>query len=597
MLVLGVAAVAGAAAVQPACPGRFIFLTACIAYVIWPALHGEPGRFRAFAAIALAAGACSAWFHLNGVAAPVREHTMRLACTVLDARTCADDRGIAIGIETQANLPPAGTRVLLRGRLQPFDAPRNPGEPDEAAVERERGVSAHMSNARVLRVLPPGRLTFTTAIATAHAWALARLQQQLAPPYAAIVAGELWGDKTALPPDLRAEFQETGTVHILVTAGLHLGVIALAAMALLRWCSVPRAAACSATCVIVWLYATFSGLHLPSLRAAVMASFALAAYAAGGASRSWNAYGAALLAVALFWPLSITGASFALSFSCVGAILLFADHFGRLLEHVAIPAAVREAIALTLATQLGTWPLTLSIFLIFSPYAVLANLLVVPVVGATMLLAAVQLAFAPLPLVAQAAAGVNSWLLAWIVSAVQTITTLPNASIALTPPPFWCIVAYDGALLAAAWCWTREARTAACALILAGATLVVTPPHGTDYHLRITVLDVGQADGIVIQTPLSHTLLVDAGGRLERGTDGGSSAEAVGERVVVPFLRRAGVHRIDAVLLSHPHGEHKILYSHNGYGGSNVHPAAWQVYCARRNADPAIALNRIIMSA
>ncbi|MGB8521114.1 MAG: MBL fold metallo-hydrolase, partial [Candidatus Tumulicola sp.] len=52
-------------------------------------------------------------------------------------------------------------------------------------------------------------------------------------------------------------------------------------------------------------------------------------------------------------------------------------------------------------------------------------------------------------------------------------------------------------------------------------------------------------------------LLVDAGGRLERGAPGADSvAEAIGERIVVPFLLRGGVHALDAVILSHPHGDH-----------------------------------------
>jgi competence protein ComEC len=71
------------------------------------------------------------------------------------------------------------------------------------------------------------------------------------------------------------------------------------------------------------------------------------------------------------------------------------------------------------------------------------------------------------------------------------------------------------------------------------------------------VLDVGQADAIVIQTPAGHTFLVDAGGRLERGRQGDDSvAERVGERTVVPFLLRHGIHAVDAVVLSHPHGDH-----------------------------------------
>ena len=71
------------------------------------------------------------------------------------------------------------------------------------------------------------------------------------------------------------------------------------------------------------------------------------------------------------------------------------------------------------------------------------------------------------------------------------------------------------------------------------------------------MLDVGQADSIVVQTPAGHALLVDAGGRLERGGQGNdSSAESIGDRIVVPFLLRNGIHRLDAVVVSHPHGDH-----------------------------------------
>jgi competence protein ComEC len=51
--------------------------------------------------------------------------------------------------------------------------------------------------------------------------------------------------------------------------------------------------------------------------------------------------------------------------------------------------------------------------------------------------------------------------------------------------------------------------------------------------------------------------LVDAGGRLERGLQGDdSTAERIGERIVVPFLLRRGIHQLDALVVSHPHGDH-----------------------------------------
>ena len=105
----------------------------------------------------------------------------------------------------------------------------------------------------------------------------------------------------------------------------------------------------------------------------------------------------------------------------------------------------------------------------------------------------------------------------------------------------------------------RRGKAALALAALTGATaLVLWPPRIPDTRLRITVLDVGQADAIVVQAPGGHPLLIDAGGQLERGaqTAGDSSAERVGERIVVPFLLRNGIHAIDALILSHPHGDH-----------------------------------------
>ena len=85
------------------------------------------------------------------------------------------------------------------------------------------------------------------------------------------------------------------------------------------------------------------------------------------------------------------------------------------------------------------------------------------------------------------------------------------------------------------------------------------------YDLRITFLDVGQADAAVIETPSGHVLMIDTGGRLELGksADDGSQAEAVGERIVVPFLIRHGIHHVDAVLITHPHGDHEAFHAHS----------------------------------
>ncbi len=561
MLALGGAVAAGAALAQPGDPVlRAIIAAAATLVTLWPS------RIRLPAAAALACGYIAALAQGTWHPAPViREHFERVACTVtglmqtsagMTSFTCGADDGRMFAVTTSSRPPDVGLHALVRGRIEPFDGPRNPGEPDLAAIERERGIDAQLASAQILRILPPAPRTPRIAIALMHAWALAQLRAHLPEPYPAILAGELWGDRASLSPELRSEFQETGTVHILVTAGLHLGVIAVLAMMLLKALRTPRWLACTLALAILWAYAIFSGAHLPSIRAAIMISFGLAAYAAGAAPRSWNAYGAALGVLALMRPQSIPSVSFALSFSCVGAILLLADHLEDALQCFAMPVRLREALVLTIATQVGTWPLTAAAFLLFAPYAVAANVLIVPVVGLTMALAGVQFALAPISGLAQAAANANSWLLAWIVSSASAIASLPYAAVPMTPPPVWLIVAYDAAVVFAAWIWNRNGRTLALCAVAAASLAIAFPAPRSEGRLTVTVLDVGQADAIVVQTPRNHTILVDAGGRLERGPLGGASAENVGERTVVPFLRRAGIRSIDALILSHPHGDH-----------------------------------------
>ncbi len=511
-------------------------------------------RFRAPGALALALGFASASAHAN-FQPRVHEHTARFACTFLQSDACVDDSGTVFGIALDQPPAPA-TRVELRGRIEPFDAPRNPGEPDMRDIERERGVQLHVSGAHVLRVLPEARMTFAIAIARAHAWALERIHGTLDEPYASILAGELWGERSALPPQLHAEFQETGTVHILVTAGLHLGAVVALVLWLLRAVRAPRWCLAALGILAAWGYAAFSGLHTPSVRAASMISFGLAAYAYGAAPLSWNAYGAALCLFVLGRPQSISSASFALSFSCVGGILLLARRIGSVLENVALPARVREALTLAVATQIASWPLTASIFMIAAPYAVLANLLVVPVVAMTMIAAMVQVA-AYGTMLGTLASTTNGLLLQWITGCITSVASLPFAYMPVNAPPAFAVIVYDAAIVAAVALCSGRGRTLGAALIALATCVLLEPPPSGDTRLRITILDVGQADAIVIQTPLGHTLLVDAGGRLERGAIHGESlAENVGERIVVPFLRRNGVRTIDAIILSHPHGDH-----------------------------------------
>jgi competence protein ComEC len=107
-------------------------------------------------------------------------------------------------------------------------------------------------------------------------------------------------------------------------------------------------------------------------------------------------------------------------------------------------------------------------------------------------------------------------------------------------------------------------KLTAVGIAAAACALVLWPPRPARHDLRITFIDVGQADAILIQTPRGHAIMIDTGGRLERNEsgDGASMAESVGEKVVVLFLIRQGIHHVDAILLTHPHGDHNGFCTH-----------------------------------
>ncbi|MGD0152754.1 MAG: MBL fold metallo-hydrolase, partial [Thermacetogeniaceae bacterium] len=62
-------------------------------------------------------------------------------------------------------------------------------------------------------------------------------------------------------------------------------------------------------------------------------------------------------------------------------------------------------------------------------------------------------------------------------------------------------------------------------------------------EMRVSVIDVGQGDSILVQLPDGETMLVDGG-----PTVAGPS--------VVAYLRRCGVKRIDYLVATHPHEDH-----------------------------------------
>ncbi|HZV78342.1 MAG TPA: DNA internalization-related competence protein ComEC/Rec2 [Candidatus Binatus sp.] len=464
----------------------------------------------------------------------------------------------------------AGDLERVRARIDLPSGPRNEGEPSERDQLADQGVSLILTVHRARDVRRLGPATGWRAW-----WARARsrfadaIESRLPALPATVLEGVLWGDRGNLPATLRQEFADTGTVHVLTTAGLHLGIMAVLVAALLAQTPLPRAARAVFVGLSAWGYAALAGLHIPTLRAATMLTVGLIAIESGRTRTASAVLAAAAFAVVLPHPLALLSPSFAMSFSCVAGIALLSPALAALgmCEGAWGPRIVAELIRTGISVQVALAPLQALYFNAFTPYSVFANLIVVPMVGLVMAAGSAYAACALfLPLLAWPLSNLTWWSLTIMTAAVEHFASLPHAHIDVPPPSHAFIISYWIALAALSWAAHRGVRkrmfvTSALATIFILSLIYCAPLFGEffDRRLRLDAIDVGQADCLLVRAPGMHAMLIDGGGKLER-VGAVVVAQPIGDRIaaktVVPFLLRHWVLHLDDVVLTHPHGDH-----------------------------------------
>ncbi len=464
----------------------------------------------------------------------------------------------------------AGERARVRARIDIPGGPRNDGEPAERDQLADQGVSVILTVHRTgdLRIIGPAT-GWNAWWARARSRFAAAVESRLPALPATVLEGVLWGDRGNLPATLRQEFADTGTVHVLTTAGLHLGIMAALVAALLGQTPLPRTARAAVVVGAAWAYAALAGLHIPTLRAATMLTVGIIAFESGRARTASAVLAAAAFAVTLPHPLALLSPSFSMSFACVAGIALLSPTFATLgiREGVWGPRWIAELVRTGTSVQVALAPLQALYFNAFTPYSIAANLVVVPMVGIVMATGALYAAAAlVLPVLAWPLSNLTWWCLLFITGAVERFASLPAAHIDVPPPTHVFLVCYW--IVLGAFAWAVHVRMsvrrlliggAAAALLLAAIYCAPGVAAALDPRVHLDAIDVGQADCLLVRAPGMHAMLVDGGGKLERAGSG-VVAQPIGDRIatrtVLPFLLRHWVLRLDAVVLTHPHGDH-----------------------------------------
>jgi len=452
----------------------------------------------------------------------------------------------------------AGRAYRLTIRLNRPRAMANPGVFDYEAWLFQRGISARGYVRGDVEPLPEHR---GKALVRLRAAVKAGILRQIADPQiAGVVVALVLGDSGGLSDAQWELFRQTGTNHLFVISGLHIGLVCLLAWGLslaLARCAPPLLLFAPAQKIALvpalaagGAYAAISGFGLPAQRALVMAAVLMLASLFSRKQPVSLRFLLALAVVLTLNPLSFLGMGFWLSFGAVAALLLIQRPGFRSAQN----RSIRGWLGRGLRPQLAVAAMLFAPLLFFTGQASLlgpvVNLAAIPLVG---------LLIVPLCLVAacclwfsEALAGVlfdlAMHLLRGLFQGLEQAVALGADHALVEPPrldtPSLLLLAVAGLLLLLPGGFPGRRMAGLLALPL----LFAAPRLPRDDLLRLHVLDVGQGLAVVAQTR-RHVLLYDTGASF-------SPDASIGDRIVLPVLESQGIDKIDTLVLSHDDDDH-----------------------------------------
>lgn len=489
-----------------------------------------------------------------------------------------------------APLPTPGQYIRAQVKLKRVEPSGNPAVSDpRISATREgqqrRGFLLSGAWLALYPLTPPPDESGWNSLWTATWQARERLRTQLREYYAAepgqagaLLLGLALGERTELEPGTRAAFSSAGLAHLLAISGSHFSLVAagLRSLLLVGLLLLPLRLRRHAPELSSWLailptlgYALLIGLS-PSIGRAVMMTFCvLVVQGWGRAVEGLALLVLAGLSIALVEPTALWDIGTQLSFAAVFALLTFAPRGMTLLETRWLEPLARQerlsnrALSLlrqglslgmtTLAATVGTAPLCVWHFGSLPLVGLLANMVAVPLLGTLALgplLVGSVLYMLDLP-----GAVFCRTLARWCAEGGLAVAgffgntdlfPVWHVEAALSTVLLWSVLLL-GLLLRG---WLRGLVLVACGVGLVFVGVTGAPPVPAPGQLTMTMLNVGQGDGMVLELPDGRVMVLDAGG------NGPGARTDPGKQVMLPFLAQRGHTRIDILVLSHPHPDH-----------------------------------------
>lgn len=440
-----------------------------------------------------------------------------------------------------------GNQIQASGRLAVFEQERNPGCFNQQLYYQRQNIHASVW-ADSIEVNSFGVLKMRQHLYEIRCLWKESLCEIMGMEDGAILSAMLLAEKSGMNEETKELYQVNGVAHVLAISGLHLSVIGIGLYKFFRRMSGSFFIGGVSGMLFLLLYIFMIGVSVSVLRALIMFLFRVGADMAGRHYDNLTAIAVAAMITILWQPLCLYDGGFWLSYGAILGIILILPVFEGL---------PFQGIWVSVSVNCMTLPVILYYFYEVPLYGVLLNLLIVPLMSVILMSGLAGsiccLIFIPNgPFGEAGLGGILLWIckvIFWIYERVcEVVLEFPCSRVVVGKPEIWKVLVYYGCLVFTLVIMRKVKKVifvTAGIMALAAGTLMVSG-NGRD-TVMVTMLDVGQGDGIFVRGPTGKTYLIDSGS---------SNVDKLSKYQLEPFLKSQGVKEIDYVLVSHGDKDH-----------------------------------------
>ncbi len=441
-----------------------------------------------------------------------------------------------------------GNTIHIQGTYFTFETVSNPGGFDEDLYYKSQGINAKII-ADSLEIVNDRMDPLRHGLYLLRQRAMEQLLAVMEERDAGVLGAMILGEKSYLPADRKEQFQKTGIGHLLAISGLHVSLLGAGLFFFLRSYCLPMRQAVVVTVVFLFLYGQFTGFPVATERAVLMMACGLFARYTGRCYDALSAMALSGIITLLQQPLQLFQCGFILSYTAIAGIVLFSPVMKKLspyFKKYGVRGKILQAVLSSVSVFLVTMPVMLWFFYEISPYAILANLVVLPLLS---LLVGAGVFGCILSFFWKAAGGfllsTVHYILRFYEIVCLALEELPGRSVVTGRPVLELILLYYVVLVGGIFLYLKWEKIwiAFVAGILLAETLLFFSPSVSFLYIQ---LDVGQGDCAVIMCG-EKTYLIDGGS---------TSQKEVGKYVISKCLKYYGRSQVDAVFITHSDADH-----------------------------------------